>query len=629
MAGVLAAPALSGPGGSGQAAARPPAVLVLVPDLAWSGAPPVLDGWAKASLSVRSARARGGAADGYLTVGKAARSAAPGGGLGPVAPAGDGGARLVDWGRLQAYDRSLHYGGTLGSLGQALAAAGRPRALVADDPAALAAAADHGGAVPRVLPGGPAGVRLALAGGAEAVVVAAPAADLTSVVDAAGPVCVVVASVSSPASDRHLGVMATSPACGLGRAGLSSPATRQAHLATLADVAPTFLSRLGVAPPAGAGGSVVRPSGPVTVAAVVARDRRTVTADRDRTPLVLLFVAMTAVGALVAMRWPRARPAAAWPLLAVPPASFLVMLVPWWRWGLAGALVVGGAMVAALAAAAAALARRRPALGVGALAGLAAAVVGVDAAFGGRLEIDAPFGNSPVVAGRFYGVGNIGSGFLLAGLVVAVALAWERWERRAVPACAVALGAGLVVGGAPSFGADVGGALAAVPTYGTLALAAYRRRPSARWVLAVAGATVLLLAAFAAVDLSRPAAARTHLGQVLSGGDLGGEIVRKAQRALATVVNPLSLVAVLGLAGLAGARVRLSHRPALSAMALALAVAAAVGSAVNDSGLLVASSVVAVGWPALLLLAGEAGTVDGTGAVDSTGAVDVTGAVRR
>jgi hypothetical protein len=57
---------------------------------------------------------------------------------------------------------------------------------------------------------------------------------------------------------------------------------------------------------------------------------------------------------------------------------------------------------------------------------------------------------------------------------------------------------------------------------------------------------------------------------------------------------------ILGAGAVALARRRLRGRPARSAIAWALGVAAVLGSAFNDSGLLVGAAVVAVGWPALL-----------------------------
>jgi len=584
-------------------APRPPAVLVLVADLQWTGAPALLDGWARTSVSLRSDRPRADAADGYLTVGKGARSGTPepDTGVGPVVATGDGGVRLVDWDRLRAHDTTLDFDGELGALGQALTTSGRRWALVGPDPAAAAAVADRDGVVPRAVDGGAPAVAAALADGADALVVAVPAPEVPAVVAAAEQGCVVVASVSSPEQNRHLGVLAASPPCELGQAGLSSPSTHQSHLATLLDVAPTFLSRLGVEPPETMRGSIVRPSPPISRAELVDRDRRAHTADGVRTRLVWLFVTLTAVGAVVAVRWRRSRAPVAWGLMAVPPASFLIMVVPWWRWGLAGALVAGGVTAGLLALPAAVVGRRRPLLGVGALAAVTVAVVGIDAVFGGRLEIDAPFGNSPVGAGRFYGVGNIGSGLLMGGLIVAVGLAVQRWGRRAVTPGAAALGAGVVVGGAPWFGADVGGVLASVPAYSTIVLA--RRRWSVRLLAGVVAVTALVLALFVAADLARPPAARTHLGRIISDGGLVDAMVNKANRALESVQNPLSLIVVIGVAAVVAVRPRPGRDPALSAMTWALVVAGVVGSAVNDSGLLVAAAVSTMAWPTLVVAA--------------------------
>ncbi len=582
---------------------RPPAVLVLVPDLRWADAPPILDEWARASLSVRADRQRGDAADGYLTVGKGTRSATPrpGSGVGPVVSTGDGGVRVVDWERLKAYDATTNYSGALGAMGQALTAADRRWALVSTGPstvAAAAAVADAQGVVPRATDGGAPAVNRALADGADAVVVAVPAAEVPAAVRVAESACVVVASVSSPDADRHLGVLAASPPCRLGHAGLSSPSTQQAHLATLDDVAPTFLSRLDIPKPALMDGLVVRPSGSVSTTDLVDRDRRSFTADRMRTPLVWAFIALSALGAAIAVGWRRARPPVAWVLLAVPPASFLVMAVPWWRWGGAGVLLVGSALVAGLAVAAAIVGRRNVRLGVGALAVVTAAVVGIDALFGGRLEIDAPFGNSPITAGRFYGVGNIGSAFLMAGLIVAVGLALERWGRRATVPGVVALTTGVVVGSAPWYGADVGGVLASVPAYGTLLAA--RRRLSARLLIGLGAVTLAVLVVFVAADLARPIAARTHLGRVISDGSLVDEIVRKAGRALETLKSPLSLIIGIGIGTVVAVRPRLATHPGLVAMTWALIVAGVVGSMVNDSGLIVGAAVTAIAWPALV-----------------------------
>ena len=407
------------PGEASPAAAeevrRPvPVVLLLVRELTWAGAPAALDGFAKANLSMRTAGARSQAADVYLTLGKGGRSGGlpEGAGVGRVEPAPDGGLRLVDWPELQDRDDDLRYGGALGSVGESLRRHGRRWALVSDDPEAAAAAATADGTVPRAYPGTPDGVAGAIGADLDAILVAVNGADVERVLPLLDGYCTVVASASTADESRHLGVLATSPACGLGTAGLASSATHHDHLAALPDVSRMFLALVGAPPLATVAGGEVTATGPVERRTLVDRDRRTWTADRSRTPFVWMFVVLHAVGAVIAIRWRRARPVVACALLAIPPASFLMMLVPWWKGGAAVGLLAGGLLAGAIALGGTLVARRDPVLGIGALAAFTAAVIAVDALFASPLQIDAPFGNSPVVAGRFFGMGNIGSGFL-------------------------------------------------------------------------------------------------------------------------------------------------------------------------------------------------------------------------
>ena len=541
-----------GSGAPASAAAAPerPVALVLVRDLTWSTAPPALDAFAKANLSMRTAEARSGAADVYLTLGKGARSGAPADGaeaaVGRGEPVAGGGLRLAAWEELVEHDRGLHYGGALGSVGGAFGAAGRELALVGnvgDKSEAAAVAVNPDGSLPPGFPGTLAGLEAATASGADALVVAVQAG-LPEVLKVLDGTCALVVSASTPDENRHLGVLAASPDCGLGSAGLGSPSTHDDHLATLPDVSRTFLNLAGVAPPPTVGGGVVTPTAAVGRQDLVERDRRTWTSDRSRTAYVWLFVLLHLLGAIVAVRWRRARTVVACALLAIPPASLLMMLVPWWRGGAWVGLLVGGLLAAVIAIGGVALAGARgrsdAVLAVGALAALTAAVVAVDAFFGSPLQVDAPFGNSPVVAGRFFGVGNIGSGFLAAGLVVAGALALDRWGRRAVPWVAGSLAVGVVAGGAPQFGADVGGVLFAVPAYGLVLLGARRARVTLRHVLLLGVATALALGLFVAVDLARDSGSQTHLAKSVGGDGLGDEIVRKATRAGATIKAPMA-----------------------------------------------------------------------------------------
>ena len=62
--------------------------------------------------------------------------------------------------------------------------------------------------------------------------------------------------------------------------------------------------------------------------------------------------------------------------------------------------------------------RWRPRICFGLIAAATALVLVGDAVHGGTLELDAPFGNSPTVAGRFSGIGNIAFGFSMGAILV-------------------------------------------------------------------------------------------------------------------------------------------------------------------------------------------------------------------
>lgn len=565
--------------------------LVVVPDLTWATAPPALDGFAKANVSMRNAPPRSDAGDTFLTLGKGARSSAP------------AGAGPFPWPALVRHDAGLRHPGALGTVGQSLHAGGRRWALATDDPRVLPVAARTDGTVPSSHPGTADGIRQALQGQPDAVFVAIPSWRLPETLDLLGGVCTLVVSASTPAENRQLGALAASDRCRLGAAGLASQSTRHDHLVTLPDVSATVLALAGVPVPASITGGPVTPAGAVDRAELVDRGRRSWTADRARLAFVPLLVILHALAAAVVVRRRPARLFVACALMAVPPASFLMMLVPWWRAGVSGGLVVGGAIAGAIAFAGALLVRRDPVLGIGALAALTAAVVGVDALFASPLQFDAPFGNSPIGAGRFFGVGNIGSGFLVAGLLLAGGLALDRWGRRALPWVGAALVFGAVAGGAPGFGSDVGGVLFAVPAYGLLLLGARRAKLRLRHAAALAGLAVVALALFAAVDLVRDAGSQTHLARS-AGGGLGDAILRKAILAAKTVFMPMTLLVPIAAVVFAVTRLFPGRDDALRFISCALVAAAVLGSLLNDSGLLVGAAVAAVAWPAGVAVAG-------------------------
>ena len=151
---------------------------------------------------------------------------------------------------------------------------------------------------------------------------------------------------------------------------------------------------------------------------------------------------------------------------AVPLGSYLANAFPWWQRAHPAWWLYGMAVVWTLAVAALALAgpwRRDPARPVRRDLPATLAVLGVDVMTGSRLQLEAPFGLSLLVSGRYYGIGNDVLGVYCVSVLVAAA-----WLGRALPRPArlpwlpvlAAGGVGLfavIASGWPGFGAKVGG----------------------------------------------------------------------------------------------------------------------------------------------------------------------------
>ena len=192
--------------------------------------------------------------------------------------------------------------------------------------------------------------------------------------------------------------------------------------------------------------------------------------------------------------------------------------------------------------------------------------------------------------------------------------------RRAAGTVALLLGGALVaLDAAPELGRDLGGPLGAVPGVLVLAMLLARVRVTAARMAAVLLAAVAVVTGVSVLDWLRPAAVRTHLGRFVQqalDGDAGTVVARKAAANLRIVVGgPLPLL--LGVAALAaawlvrpGGLLRGGAVPAgpaaLRAGLTAAALALAIGTAVNDSGVAVPSAAAAVLVPlAVWVAAGE------------------------
>lgn len=324
---------------------------------------------------------------------------------------------------------------------------------------------------------------------------------------------------------------------------------------------------------------------------------------------------------------------------ALPAASYLANLVPWWRTAAPGLTLAGSILVCITVLVALALAGpwRHTILGPATIiAAVLAAVLVVDVALGSPLQLGSVMGNPPIVAGRFYGMNNTAfAQFSTTMILLAIAAAqpFIHRGRRRVAATIIA-GFGVLaafIDGAPSLGADFGGPPAILPTFLILGLLAAGVRITVKRVGAVFLGTGLIVLAIAFADWLRPAGSRTHIGnffqQVLD-GELLSVIWRKLDTNLRVLMGnrPLTLLAVSAvvlvvfvlarpirtelteprggryawLSGGTPLNAMSARAPLLGSGVIAAAILAGLGMAVNDSGIAIPANVAAVFVPLLI-----------------------------
>ena len=503
-------------------------------------------------------------ADGWLTLNAAARAEGPRPcpSLPEVVGAGAG-ASVPAMGQIIAANRGYHEApdwGLLGSLTSCATAVGPGAALALATPA---------GAVPSYLPsagGLSAGVLarcpltvvdLGQIGGIERTGVAAIDRQLAVIVAdlPAGTLLLVTSPGAAapagpgggPTGPPHLMTVVISGP-GFADGLLDSSSTRRPGIVTLTDLTPTVAGWLGRPVPAGTVGARIgrtaRGDLAPTIRALLGRD----TAEQVWLATHGWFFAGYALADALAFGLPallfwgadeerrRAR-ARCWRIAgvlaaAVPLATYLANLTPWWRlahpaWWLYG-LAVGWTLVAAAAALAGPW-RRNPVAPFGLICLATLALLGVDAMTGSRLQLESPFGLSLLVSGRYYGIGNN-----VVGVYCVSALAGTAWLGRALPrmplAAATAVGLFAVVAlGWPGFGAKAGGTIALVPCLVLLIAALAGVRVGWRWALPVAVSGLALFALFAVISYLFPAAGAsdigTFAGNLFRGG--GGSVLER------------------------------------------------------------------------------------------------------
>jgi hypothetical protein len=554
------------------------------------------------SLSPRTATATSCVPDAWLTISAGRRSTAD---CAPAAvtTSGDGSATVTGWERLVARQHDLGYDAKPGLLGDAVKAAGRT--ICAVGPQGAAGAADSTGKVPVYLETSPGrlppdcAVTLIAAGdleqGAADLNELLASDDATTDVYLAGLAARPAATgVGGPqlqvlAHYRHGEGIATTPSW------LTSASTRWQGMAQITDVTPTLLSAAGISIPAEAVGSVVvdgqhRPAG--GNAAHTAIDEMRETNDRAVSGVLAGWIAVgiSVLGAFVVIGVEIRRLrlghshavarglaiAAAAAVALTPLATYLTTLVPLVDFlPVLPQLTVTTLVIAALGTAAVVIwlgrGHNQPAAASVVVLGLLiVGILGLDTLSGGHLQQATPFGNDPLLGGRFYGMRNLTFGlFAAAALMAAAGVArLVRADRTLAVRSVLLIGLGAVaIDGMPSAGADVGGMLSLLP--GVLLLAmlvgGVRLRPARLLLVLASGVAVVVAAALA--DYLRPAGKRTHLGRFIAdliSGDGGAVLARKVHDNLHAVGSPavavlvavvlVAMGAVLAAPGLVAAR---------------------------------------------------------------------------
>ncbi|GHH65179.1 hypothetical protein GCM10017673_08790 [Streptosporangium violaceochromogenes] len=643
----------------------------------------LVDRGASASMSTRAVpppeRSLTCPVAGWLTVSAGQRSGAPGTDCArpePPEATPDGGASVRDWPGLVAFNATrTSYRPVLGQLGQLVVDAGWKVAAVG--PGAALGAADKSGKISKYAVsveelGDLAPYRLVVveiadllrpptgtgtggtgtgdaadpAGSARRTAVAAADRRVGALLDRLPPQStVLVGGLSDGGVSAHLHVaIAHGPSPGgepYRHGYLTASSTRRDGLVTNTDLTATAIALLGLDAPATVVGRPWRSAGAQgeTAAGIVERlagdDLASQVLRKVQGPFFAVFVTAQILFyllAAVAIRRGRGGEraltitrAVAVAGGAVPVATFLAQLVPWWTFPAPMASVILTILGVACALAAVALTGpwRAWVLGPPAVvAGVTSLALLIDVTTGSGLQVNAVTGYEPVTGGRFYGFGNIAFAVYSAGTILALAgishgLISRGRRPLALAVCALYGGLAVFADGWPGWGADFGGVpafLVGLAVFMTL-LSGGRISPARLGLVGLAG--LLLIGAIAVADWLKPPARRTHLGsfvqQVLDGqawtvvgrkfGAMIGVTVGNWSLTLLSLVALAFLFLVLDRPSRWGASAldrAYTLAPPLRAGLIGALTCALIGFLMNDSGIAIPAMALTVAVPLTL-----------------------------
>ena len=599
------------------AAAPPtPVVVIAVPDLRWADVMHMpqlrsaLGAAAVGNLSVRSEgdETRCGAGLLEISAGTRVRSDDS-----PCA------GSVVDIATERRRNRSSIFAGHVGALGSALAAAGRRTAVVGETAAPMLA--DEQGHVGATVDSVAAGLAVAdVVGAVDDELVgprnraAARAALDSELQTQLGQVfgratVIIVGSSDGSHGPAHLHVAAI---IGFKHRALTSASTHRASYVQLIDVAPTILSLEHIDVPDVMVGRPMHTDerSAASLATLVDDDRHARAAADVGGPTrntLAVVLAVVLVGWLLEIRGSHL---VARLLLAAPAMTYLVQLVPWWRWGTGAyiAIVAAGALAFAVVVSVTMRASTTWALLAGPV--FTSVALAVDQLVGAPLQLSAPTGDNPLVAGRFHGMGNVAFGLMCSAVLFIAGLLAAR-ARKTVDRIMIVGGlsiVALIIDGAPMLGDDLGGVLSLLPSAMLLAALVLGLRLTWRRIAVGAGVVVAAAVGLAFADYARPESQQTHVGQfvghVLHGGS-DPVLRRKVRAAIRSVGNvALDVPVVVALSALVTGRIRRRvDSLQLTGVDVALVgcgVLAALGSLLNDSGVVVAAAVLLAVCPPVM-----------------------------